>query len=79
MSETRLNEPAEVKECRFCGVAIREFNFGTGKEWRHIASSDLPAGTPYKICRTYTVATPPETVGEWAGKLLGPRHAKEPE
>lgn len=77
----RHNEPAVVvKECRFCHVAIQEFDFGTGKEWLHIQTNpDLAPGQPYKVCRTYTVATPPETVGEWADKLIGPRHAKKEE
>lgn len=75
------NEPAvraETKECRFCNVTIREYNYGMGWEWLHIFTNpDLAPGQPYKICKTYTVATPPETIGEWTEKLFDPKHAKE--
>lgn len=67
----------KIKECRFCHVLIREFNYGTGPEWLHLQSPGPGESGPYKICKTYTVATPPETVGEWAEKMIGPKHAKE--
>lgn len=64
---------ARSDRCRYCDVAIVEFNHGTGWEWLHIATSDTGApGQPYRICKTYTVATPPETVGEWARRIMAP-------
>lgn len=60
--------------CRNCGNEIRQYNYGIGPEWLHIATPG-----PYKICKTAPVAEPSETVGEWANKLLRPsgRHRKK--
>lgn len=38
-----------------------------GPEWEHDAGDHF-----YKICKTYTVATPPKTVREWLGELTDP-------
>jgi hypothetical protein len=79
-SDEAPTRPERVR-CRHrgCGVEIRQFNYGLGPEWLHIATNTDTgvAGQPYKICKTYTVATPPMTIGEWFGMLTGPRKRAE--
>lgn len=54
-------------KCRHCGVAIRALQDADAGEltWVH---TDL-GNYLYMYCR-FAVATPTETVGEWARKLL---------
>lgn len=76
----RREKPAERKFCRNCEragirVEVKQFETENGLEWLHVEQG--VAGLPYKVCTTYTVAEPPETVGEWAGKLLSPPKKRE--
>lgn len=68
----------EARRCRYCGVEIRLYDFGDGPEWLHIKTNTAAGRAgPYKYCETSTVATPPETVGEWASRVFGQLQGKE--
>lgn len=56
-----------MKHCRHCGEQIQLLKAEDPErtEWLHVRAGEPPA----RFCRG-SVAEPPETLGEWASKLL---------